>query len=52
MIIQKLKRRQAALAKTTALTSSQKDKWQALMTVKLMSSEESEEDENGAIPQS
>ena len=47
--IQKLKRRQAALAKTTALSPAQKDKWSVVLKAELMSSEESEADENGPV---
>ena len=40
--LQKLKTRQSALKKTTALTEEEKQKWAAVMTVEMMSSEESD----------
>ena len=40
--LQKLKTRQSALKKTTALTNEEKQNWAAVMTVEMMSSEESD----------
>ena len=40
--LQKLKRRKTVLLKTSALTEEEKKKWDAVMTVEMMSSEESD----------
>ena len=46
-LLQKLKRRQTALFKTNALNQAQKEKWAPCIVAEMMSSEESDGDDNG-----
>ena len=46
-LLQKLKRRQTTLFKTNALNQAQKEKWAPCIFAEMMSSEESDGDDNG-----